>query len=144
MTAVASCKLQVTSHKSQVTSHKSQVTKKATCWSPCRMRPCGPYPTYRKPSKPERMVACLLPLVSYFSAAYLHRPPLSFILYPLSFILYPFSFFLFPFSFFLYLALSFQLNSSPTPIRSYCSRSTSRLASVSGCLCSQPRGNFRI
>ena len=91
MTAVASCKLQVTSHKSQVTSHKSQVTKKATCWSPCRMRPCGPYPTYRKPSKPERMVACLLPLVSYFSAAYLHRPPLSFILYPLSFFLFPLS-----------------------------------------------------
>ena len=98
MTAVASHKSQVTSHKSQVTSHKSQVTKKATCWSPCRMRPCGPYPTYRKPSKPERMVACLLPLVSYFSAAYLHRPPLSFILYPLSFILFPFSFFLFPLS----------------------------------------------
>ena len=82
MTAVASCKLQVTSHKTH---------KKATCWSPCRMRPCGPYPTYRKPSKPERMVACLLPLVSYFSAAYLHRPPLSFILYPLSFFLFPLS-----------------------------------------------------
>ena len=105
MTAVASCKSQVTSHKSQVTSHKSQVTshksqvtshksqvtKKATCWSPCRMRPCGPYPTYRKPSKPERMVACLLPLVSYFSAAYLHRPPLSFFLYPFSFFLFPLS-----------------------------------------------------
>ena len=104
MTAVASHKLQVTSHKSKVKSQKSKVKsqKKATCWSPCRMRPCGPYPTYRKPSKPERMVACLLPLVSYFSAAYLHRPPLSFILYPLSFILYPLSFILFPFSFFLF------------------------------------------
>jgi len=137
MTAVASCKLQVTSHKSQVTSHKSQVTShKSQKRRPVgRLVGCVPAVLIR-PTENHRslkewlLVSCLLSLI-------FQPPTCTAHLYPLSFILYPFSFFL-------YLALSFQLNSSPTPIRSYCSRSTSRLASVSGCLCSQPRGNFRI
>ena len=85
---VTSYKLQVTSYKLQVTSYKLQVTsyKKGDHRSPRRMRPCGPYPTYRKPLKPERMVACLLYLVScLFFTSPCRIPALpTFILYPLS------------------------------------------------------------
>ena len=87
---VTSYKLQVTSYKLQVTSYKLQVTsyKKGDHRSPRRMRPCGPYPTYRKPLKPERMVACLLSLVScLLSLFYIPLPhPCTAHFYPLSFI----------------------------------------------------------
>jgi len=59
--------------------------------SPRWMRPCGPYPTYRKPLSLEAglLVSCLLPLVSFISL--LLPPPCTAHFFPLSFFLYPLS-----------------------------------------------------
>ena len=96
MTAVASCKLQVTSHKSQVTRHikRRPVGRLVGCVPAVLIRPTENH----RSLKEWLLVSCLLSLIFQPPTCTAHLYPLSFILYPLSFFLFPFSFFLFPLS----------------------------------------------